>query len=258
VDRADSGRAAQGSRAADRVAQADLASRWEVQSRRRLTLRALAGYGVSLVLHLVALLVFALIVFPGIPSDGMVIFGGLAKERPAEELEGLLDSKLDTAEAPPTELVVRESPLVTLEPVTPLSGTGSEEEANQEGGGNDGLSPNINVPSFAVTKGSFSVWTEPKDPNPGQNYRIVISVKLPTNVRAYRTNDLSGLVIGTDGYRLQIQKGLKEALTPAKLTPVDGAVQVRVAVPGARKLVRDTIEVKSKFLKEEQQIEIEF
>ncbi|MEM1062625.1 MAG: hypothetical protein AAGJ97_09920, partial [Planctomycetota bacterium] len=52
-----------------------------------------------------------------------------------------------------------------------------------------------------VTKGSFTVWTVPSDPEPRQNYVIVIEIKVPKRVRQYRRSDLSGVVIGTDDYR---------------------------------------------------------
>ncbi|MDZ4686965.1 MAG: hypothetical protein SH850_17965, partial [Planctomycetaceae bacterium] len=112
---------------------------------------------------------------------------------------------------------------------------------------------NVRVPDTAITKGSFTVWTEPKDPLPRQRYNIVIQVKVPKSVKQYRLRDLVGEVRGTDGFYKQIKynssdrKGVK-----------DGIVQLQVAIPGAVQLIKDTIRIKSEMLKEEQTIEIVF
>jgi hypothetical protein len=76
------------------------------------------------------------------------------------------------------------------------SGTGT---AMTKGAGNGG-----GAPKNAVTKGSFTAWTVPEDPEPGQDYVIVIEIKLPEKVRRYPLKDLSGMVVGTDGWRQAI------------------------------------------------------
>ena len=87
----------------------------------------------------------------------------------------------------------------------------------------------------------------------GEDYDIVIQVKLPPNVTKYRGSDISGNVIGTDSYRQAIR------LKASELLPVvDGVVQIRIHVPGGGRLVRDTIRVESKILREKQTFEIEF
>lgn len=113
--------------------------------------------------------------------------------------------------------------------------------------------PAINVPSFAVSKGSFSAWTEPRDPDPGQRYVIVIQVRLPKSLREYRGSDLTGMVIGTDQYKQAIK-----FRTNDKFPVKDGAVEIRISVPGAAKLVRDTIRIESRLLREKQTLKIEF
>ena len=85
------------------------------------------------------------------------------------------------------------------------------------------------------------------------SYEIVIQFRLPTNVKTYRSSDLTGMVVGTDGYKQVIRFRRDEALNVR-----DGSVQVRIRVPGAERLVRDTIRVESKVLREKQTIEIEF
>lgn len=145
-------------------------------------------------------------------------------------------------------------------------------------GGGEGFGLAFKMPSSgqAVTKGSFTAWTVPKDPRPGQDYKIVIQIRVPETVRRYRIADLSGRVIGTDKYTLdipyenqfnrygtKIQKSTRsEKLEFVKkgdyARVVDNQVQVIVDVEGAKQLVQDTIEVKSRMLKEEQKLEIVF
>ena len=135
-------------------------------------------------------------------------------------------------------------------------GTGDGRGAGDGAGGGTGTGigvPAINVPSFAVTKGSFSAWTEPRDPDPGRQYVIVIQVRLPNTVREYRGSDLTGMVIGTDLYKQVIK-----FKTTEKFPVKDGAVEIRVPVPGAAKLVRDTIRIESRLLREKQTLHIEF
>lgn len=108
-----------------------------------------------------------------------------------------------------------------------------------------------------VTKGSFAAWTEPEDPTPGEDYKIVILVKLPDRLNKYRASDLSGMVIGTDRYSQSIPG--PEFLRGNSYLPVqDGVAQLVVKVPGADRLVKDTIRLRSKLLNEEQDLEIEF
>ena len=126
-----------------------------------------------------------------------------------------------------------------------------------------------------VRKGSFSVWTVPKDPLPFQEYKIVIQVRLPDLVRRYRATDLSGEVEGTDRYRQQIpwdpkwkgrtdvaltvRKGQLVPLRKGDFLPVrDRIAQLVIRVPPAKRLVRDRIKIRSKLLKEQQVLEIVF
>ena len=126
-----------------------------------------------------------------------------------------------------------------------------------------------------VSKGSFSVWTVPKDPMPFQEYKIVIQVRLPDLVRRYRATDLSGEVQGSDRYRqkipwdpkwkgrtdvaLTIRKGQLVPLRKGDFLPVlDRIAQLVIRVPPAKRLVRDRIKIRSKLLKEQQVLEIVF
>ncbi len=135
-------------------------------------------------------------------------------------------------------------------------GTGDGRGTGDGTGGGTGTGigvPAINVPSFAVTKGSFSAWTVPRDPDPGRQYVIVIQVRLPKAIREYRGSDLTGMVTGTDMYKQVIK-----FKTTDKFPVKEGAVEIRIPVPGAAKLVRDTIRIESKLLREKQTLKIEF
>lgn len=110
------------------------------------------------------------------------------------------------------------------------------------------------VPEEAIKKGSFTVWTVPKDPVPFVDYSIYIQVTLPNNTQNYSINDLEGYLIGTDEYEQSFGRGFKPASFEADLN--SAVVQIRV--PGSFNQVRDTIRVKSTLLNEEQEIEIVF
>lgn len=116
-------------------------------------------------------------------------------------------------------------------------------------------SPCDSIPDGAVTKGSFTAWTEPQNPQPGQRYTIVVQIKGLENLERFPRCDLSGTVIGTDGYKDSFGGPTEHGDFPVKDQTVRLPVEV---VPGAAELVKDTIQIKSKLLNEEQQIEINF
>lgn len=107
----------------------------------------------------------------------------------------------------------------------------------------------------AVTKGSFTVWTEPNDPKPGEKYKIWIEIKLPKDLERFPRCDLSGTVTGTDGYK-DFFGGSNE---PGSLPVTNQKVRYHaLTVPGAATLVKDVIRIQSKLLDEEQQVELKF
>jgi hypothetical protein len=218
------------------------------------------GWGVaaSAALHVVLVVVLSLIVLRGNLRPEWGVLSRFNTESGDADLELPLDSHLDLdlASAPPLEFT-SVAPTDGLEQVLLgasdriLGAIDGQKEGDGQGDGSIGM--NVRPPSTAVTKGSFTVWTDPEDPNPGQNYDIVIQVKLPSSVKTYRLRDLEGNVRGTDRYFKAIQYPSTE-----RRTVQDGVVQVRVQIPGAAVLVRDTIKIRSQLLKEEQTIEIVF
>lgn len=126
---------------------------------------------------------------------------------------------------------------------------------------------------LAVTRGSFTVWTEPESPNVQEPYFIIIEVMLPAETRAYRINDLSGYVVGSDKYRQKIpydpgvpnaafytdeNKQLKKISGSEQIKVRRQKVQLAIKVPGAVRLVRDTIQIRSRRLRETQELELVF
>jgi hypothetical protein len=146
------------------------------------------------------------------------------------------------------------------------SGTKKEAAASPQPvpGKSPGPNPVPPSPPGSVTKGSFTVWTVPSDPQPRQNYEIHIEVKLPSPVANYPFADLSGSVNGTDSYFREIGPNAKPKESLFPLWPDDqfnflgSAATVVMTIPGAETLVQDKIHVRSQLLNEEQDIAIVF
>lgn len=229
---------------------------------------AVYGFSTSLFIHLALLLSLTVFVIGGRtiapPTSVNVEFGNPGGDT-------ILDPDLEASlqmdggrEAAPLQIVDLNQPPAfdaigvdfgeALDGVVNGMGTGDGRGTGDGTGGGTGIGvPAINVPSFAVTKGSFSAWTEPRDPEPRRQYVIVIQVRLPKTIREYRGSDLNGRVTGTDKYIQPIK-----FKTTDKFPVKDGAVEIRVPVPGADKLVRDTIRIESRLLREKQTLQIEF
>lgn len=140
--------------------------------------------------------------------------------------------------------------------------------------GGDAKSFMLKLPEtgLAVTRGSFTAWTDPPNPSPGQNYLIVVEIRLPNDVQRYRLTDLNGDVTGTDQYKQKIPfdrnapmasaastpEGLKVIRGSESLEVVNNKVQLVIKVPGASRLVKDTIRIRSRRLREEQELELVF
>ncbi len=112
-----------------------------------------------------------------------------------------------------------------------------------------------NLPDQVFSKGSFTVWTVPSNPAPRQTYKIMVQIKIPESVSRYPRSDLSGFLVGTDGYKQHFGGSSQEGDQPIH----NHLVQLEAtSVPGAKHLVKDVIHVKSQILNEEQEIEIVF
>jgi hypothetical protein len=187
------------------------------------------------------------------------------------------------------EALVMDTPASTIEQIAQQlqkSDSGwlksTEDMALKSVSGSEFIDPDANgsgillkVPKsgLAVTKGSFTAFTIPASPKPGQQYAIVIEVRLPEDVRRFRVSDLSGEVRGSDKYSQKIpydgryDKASGYPTKDKKIIPlnassildvVDNKVQIVVKVPGAARLVKDTITIRSRKLKEEQELTLIF
>lgn len=114
-------------------------------------------------------------------------------------------------------------------------------------------------PPGAVVKGSFTVYAEPANPKPGQDYQIFVKVMLPPGAaETYQRKDLSIQVTGTDGFTATFPQG-GGGIGGQKNFSVSGNIATAIMlIPGAESNVKDTIVCKSQLLKETQQIQLIF
>jgi hypothetical protein len=200
-----------------------------------------------------------------------------------------MDDELPQLDMSGEEAIVMDTPASTIEQIAEQlqkSDSGwlrsTEDVALKSIVGSESAEPNatgsgslLKVPKsgLAVTKGSFTAFTIPANPKPGETYAIVIEVRLPEDIRKFRVADLSGEVKGSDrytqklpydsrvpnasGYPAENQK-IKPLTASTVLDVVDSKVQIVVKVPGAARLVKDTIKIRSRKLKEEQELTLVF
>ena len=128
---------------------------------------------------------------------------------------------------------------------------------------------------LAVTKGSFTAWTSPENPQPNQNYKIIIEMRLPNDVKRFRLSDLSGTVKGSDTFERRIpfdrrprfkstsfytdEDNKLQAITGRDTVTVrENKIQMVVLIPGGADEVRDMIQISSRRLREKQELELVF
>lgn len=240
---------------------------------------AAESYGVSLIVHLILLFCMSLYIFQLRADNNSVSLVASDANSLPTEFEEIVALELDSAgNAEQTALPQNQTlpfqtdPTLTSDAAVDFAKFAGNGEGQQ---GDDASSMLFQMPSGGqvVSAGSFTAWTVPRDPRPGEDYKIIIMIRVPKRQPLYRVSDLSGVVIGTDGFRLEIPFGkfrdrfgtriprgsqLRFPRRTDRIRVVDGSVQIVVDIPGASRLVKDTIEVKSRMLKEEQTLEIEF
>ena len=217
-----------------------------------------AGYGISLVFHIILLLLLAIVIVPGLQGPtGLDINAREGEEGETTDFDDIIDSSLDLqTEIEMVEPTIVHVPDSAAKPIEIATSANIQANVSGDGDGDGsavklfGMAPGSN----AVTAGSFTAWTVPEDPKPLEDYRIVVRIRLPKRIRRYPVADISGMVIGTDSYRQAIPGNT----TLRFLKVVDNYTQFDVRVPGAASLVRDRIEVRSKLLNESQVLEITF
>jgi hypothetical protein len=158
----------------------------------------------------------------------------------------------------------------------PESGVGEVEDVDSQSPAGRGGS----LPPNAVQAGSFAAWWIPEVkrygekvepgqlPRIGQEYQIIVQVSVPEDCRTFPISDLSGEIVGTDGYKQPIPDRVWLRDTRGKLVlstghsslrATNGSVQVVFKVQGAGQAgVRDTIRIQSRMLDEEQTLVLVF
>ncbi len=245
------------------------------------------GYFVSFLLHSTILTVMAIVVVGGIQGNGDFSTLASLDDEESFALSGPLDTRIDEESGgkttefnimQPVKTITGENESTLKEIEADFSahlGEGEGEE-NGDGKGSGGGEFKFKPMGNAVTVGSFTAWTVPKDPDLNEDYLIIIQVKLPYSYKStrYRASDLSGLVLGTDNHRQAIPwdarwpnstfthntKGKVRPVSKGDYLPLKKRVaQLIVKVPGSKiPATRDTIKIQSKVLKEKQTIEIVF
>ena len=215
------------------------------------------SFGVSLAFHFVLLLVLSVMLISGMREEDISTLVTVANEE-MNDFEEIADTtvEMDDEVVQPELQMIKEA---VVQPGVVLGASISDFLAGENAGGTSPFK--FSMPkSGAVSKGSFTAWTNPKDPAPGEKYLIIIQIKLPPKLKRYPLKDLEGKVVGTDGYEREIPDDEIEKKYPTGYLPVKGnQTQLVVGIPGGARLVKDRIHIKSlKILKEQQILEIEF
>ncbi len=230
-----------------------------VSLKRFLIARASTGAGVSAVVHAILLAVLSLFVISRHHDDAPWLASSFAANDTSDlDLTELEDFTLEPlAASTPIDVVSAVSPQqIAIEPAFLTT-----ESPVTSGSGADGNGTGVRPPGTAnaVTKGSFTAWTVPADPKPREDYLVVILVRVPDRIRKYSKEDLSGFLEGDDGYESPIGDFTGKGFPKQFYGQFDnGARRLVIRVPGAAAKVRDTIQIRSKILREEQTLEIVF
>lgn len=254
---------------------------WPERVRQWLVSSLTAGYALSFLIHSVGLALCSVVVIEGmVGDDEFTTLLSQAEEGEAVELEQLPDTQFEMAEKdldatnlPQLQKIESlETPIPQRDFANQLQAEISDRFKAGAGSGRGNL---LSVPQAgnAVTQGSFTAWTIPEDPTPDAYYHIVIQIKLPYGTQKYRSSDLQGMVRGTDDYEQRIPWDARcpaNSMIPGpdgkpvrlrrngRLPVEDGVAQLVIAVPPGEKLVKDTIQIRSRKLDEEQTLEIVF
>lgn len=238
----------------------------------------IGSYGTSLLLHFLVMFALSAFYFQQSQPAGTMTTTLTEADVASEAFDGVVELSLPKAgsalaQAPLMNVPIDDPRLIPAPDV--FSNTAKvqgDEQGNSEFGNTDGFQFKMPSGGKAIRKGSFAAWTVPADPKPREDYLIIVRIKVPNGAKSYRLADISGEVTGTDGFSLKVPFDPRRPdairterggnIVPVKLSDalriVDGHAQIVISIPGAAALVKDTIQVKSRVLKEEQKLEIEF
>lgn len=225
---------------------------------------ALGSYAISIVLHLLVAMLLSLAVFHKELKEAA--FTTLLAQNSDQFSNDVLDDTLVTVDTSGGQTGEVERDLFTAKSVSALSPLSTSalsdgldlDSVNKDGNGKgNGIGDGLNLGGFqmpeagkTVKKGSFTVWTVPHDPAPGQSYKIIIQVQYKKPGQKLVQSDIRGSVRGTDRFQREI--------SPNTTTIYPEAKQLVLEIPGALDRVQDTIEVHSTLLRETQRLKIVF
>jgi len=160
---------------------------------------------------------------------------------------------------PPLEVIPLTPPTAPPGSEVPTAETGGSLEPTEEPAqsapaeSDQPHEPRPEPPPHAITDGNFSVWTEPEIPIPGEAYSIHIQIRLPDEIEEYPRSDLSGMLIGSDGYRKPFDH------FGAELVPIiQHTVEIVIPVVGAQRPVGDVVILRSRLLKSQKVLKLRY
>lgn len=230
-----------------------------VSLKRYLIRQASTGAGVSVGVHAVLLALLSLFVITHHNEEAPWLTSSFAADETTNlDLTELEDFTLEPlAASTPIDVVSAVVPQPTA--VQPAFLVAESTVTSGNGSSTNGTGIRPPGTANAVTKGSFTAWTDPADPKPREDYLLVILVRVPDSVRKYTREDLSGFLEGDDGYESPIGNFTGKGFPKQFYGQFDDkAHRLVIRVPGAAAKVRDTIQIRSKILREEQTLEIVF
>jgi hypothetical protein len=224
--------------------------------KRYLIRQASTGAGISVGIHAVLLALLSLFVITHHNEDAPWLTSSFAADETANlDLTELEDFTLEPlAASTPIDVVSA----VVPQPAAVQPGFLVAESPGPSGNASNTNGTGVRPPGTAnaVTKGSFTAWTDPADPKPREDYLLVILVRVPDSVRKYTQEDLSGFLTGDDGYETPIGNFTGKGFPKQFYGQFnDKAHRLVIRVPGAAAKVRDTIQIRSRILREEQTLE---
>jgi hypothetical protein len=148
------------------------------------------------------------------------------------------------------------------------SGNGSS--LSSENASSVSVSSSESVPYNAIKKGSFTLWTNPLDPRPGEAYNVHLKVEVFDPSNSYSCRNLTGNLRGTDGFMFSVDRACQSQLGfevrslrggPTKTS----SFEYQFRIPGGSRRIVDTLNIQSRplnanqsFASDSQTIEIEF
>lgn len=216
---------------------------------------AATGLGISLLIHLLLLLGSSFYIIRSNDVDEFVLSSNVAAGDEQLDFDEIMDVRLDVPQASdsPDQLNLMQDQPTDLVAVPSFLKSKGEGKVGEQFG--------FRIPSGGnvVSKGSFTAWTIPKDPEPRQDYLIIIQIKLPAKIKKYRQEDLSGFLTGDDGYTTPIAEYRGSKFPKKFYGKFDmKAKQFVIKIPGAAAKVKDEILIQSRILKEKQKLVIVF